>query len=77
MKKAKNIVIVGGGATGVETAAEFATFHPDKEVTLVHNSEMLLTNLLSERSQQFLQNQLRTQFAVNLILGKFVPRTYK
>lgn len=70
VKKSKSIIIVGGGATGVETAVEFAVAYPDKEITIVHNSLMLLTDKMTERSQQFLQNQLTTQFHIKLVLGK-------
>ncbi|PHU00324.1 hypothetical protein BC332_30111 [Capsicum chinense] len=37
IKSAKSILIVGGGPTGVELAAEIAVDFPDKKVTLVHS----------------------------------------
>ncbi|WP_120337740.1 NAD(P)/FAD-dependent oxidoreductase [Cryobacterium soli] len=37
----QRIVVVGGGATGVEAAAEFAERHPGASVTLVSRSEVL------------------------------------
>jgi len=69
---AQKITVVGGGATGVEIAAELATFYPSKEITLIHSSNHLLTPALSERSQTFLQNQLRTQFNIKLLLEEKV-----
>nr|CAD1818020.1 unnamed protein product [Ananas comosus var. bracteatus] len=37
-----SVLIVGGGPTGVELAAEIAVDYPDKKVTLVHNGPRLL-----------------------------------
>lgn len=42
IKGSKSIVVVGGGATGSELAAELRHFNPDKTVTLVHNHEHLI-----------------------------------
>ncbi|XP_060668246.1 uncharacterized protein LOC107410236 isoform X2 [Ziziphus jujuba] len=39
---ASSILIVGGGPTGVELAAEIAVDFPDKKLTLVHNGSRLL-----------------------------------
>ncbi|WRT64012.1 uncharacterized protein IL334_000939 [Kwoniella shivajii] len=41
-KKAKKIVIVGGGTVGVEWAGEVRAAYPDKEITIVHNRSSLL-----------------------------------
>lgn len=42
LKAATNILIVGGGPTGVELAGEIVTDFPDKKVTLVHGGPRLL-----------------------------------
>ncbi|XAR60182.1 NADH:ubiquinone reductase (non-electrogenic) [Bertholletia excelsa] len=42
IEKARSILIVGGGPTGVELAAEIAVDYPDKKVTLVHKGSRLL-----------------------------------
>ncbi|CAH9146783.1 unnamed protein product [Cuscuta epithymum] len=42
IKAANSILIVGGGPTGVELAAEIAVEFPDKKVTLVHKGSRLL-----------------------------------
>ncbi|KAI8318970.1 FAD/NAD(P)-binding domain-containing protein, partial [Martensiomyces pterosporus] len=42
VKEAKSILIIGGGAVGVESAGEIATNYPDKKVTLVHAADRLL-----------------------------------
>ena len=41
VKDAKNILLVGGGAVGVELAGEIAAEYPDKSVTVVHSGEFL------------------------------------
>lgn len=42
IKAAHSILIVGGGPTGVELAAEIAVDFPEKKVTLVHDGSRLL-----------------------------------
>ncbi|KAF9179706.1 hypothetical protein BGZ51_003176 [Haplosporangium sp. Z 767] len=42
IKKSKNIVIIGGGACGVEMSGEIKTAFPEKTVTLIHASETLI-----------------------------------
>lgn len=42
IKAADSILIVGGGPTGVELAAEIAVDFPEKKVTLVHEGSRLL-----------------------------------
>ncbi|KAF9936744.1 Apoptosis-inducing factor 2 [Modicella reniformis] len=42
LKKSKNIVVVGGGACGVEFAGEIKTAFPDKNVTLLHATSTLV-----------------------------------
>ncbi|KAJ2082790.1 hypothetical protein H4R24_001314 [Coemansia sp. RSA 988] len=42
VKQAKSILVIGGGAVGVETAGEIAAEYPKKKVTLVHSGARLL-----------------------------------
>lgn len=42
IKSARSILIVGGGPTGVELAAEIAVDFPNKKVTIVHKGPRLL-----------------------------------
>lgn len=42
IKSARSVLIVGGGPTGVELAAEIAVDFPDKKVTIVHKGSRLL-----------------------------------
>lgn len=45
IKVAKHVVLVGGGPSGVETAAEIVCAFAGKQVTLVHGGERLLPAL--------------------------------
>lgn len=42
---AKSVVVVGGGPTGVEVAAEIAAFYPGKDITLLSGTSRLLSRL--------------------------------
>lgn len=42
LRQSNHVVVVGGGATGVETAAEIKSAFPQKEVRLVHSKPKLL-----------------------------------
>ncbi|XP_078434045.1 uncharacterized protein LOC144705312 [Wolffia australiana] len=42
IRSSNSILIIGGGPTGVELAAEIAVDFPDKKLTLVHNGHRLL-----------------------------------
>lgn len=49
-EKAKKIVIIGGGATGIELAGEAAEAHPDAKVTLVHSGKELMELSSAEKN---------------------------
>ncbi|KAF9901961.1 Apoptosis-inducing factor 2 [Linnemannia zychae] len=42
LEKSKNVVVVGGGACGVELAGEIKNAYPDKKVTLIHATQTLV-----------------------------------
>jgi NADH dehydrogenase FAD-containing subunit len=42
IENAKSVVIVGGGAVGVQMAADLKELYPEKEVTLVHSRQQLM-----------------------------------
>ncbi len=59
LKAAKSVLIVGGGAVGVEVAGEIASVLPDKQVTLVHSRDKLLVDdrpRMSATAKQWLEN---------------------
>ncbi|XP_072484820.1 ferroptosis suppressor protein 1 isoform X2 [Notamacropus eugenii] len=41
VQNSQSVVVVGGGSTGVEMAAELKTDYPEKEVTLIHSKVLL------------------------------------
>eukprot|EP00117_Sycon_ciliatum_P032135 scpid79401/ scgid24988/ Apoptosis-inducing factor 2 len=68
---AKRISIVGGGAVGVELAAEIAVEHPDKEVTLIHSYDSLLADDMPMKMRRGVQQKLDA-LGVRLVLGQKV-----
>lgn len=59
LKHAKRVVIIGGGAVGVQMACDLKEFYPDKEITLVHSRDQLmpvyavaLSELIKERFKE-------------------------
>lgn len=67
VKDLKRILVVGGGPVGVETAAEFATDHPNKKITLITSSDRLVSyagksfsektlNILKEKKVEIIFN---------------------
>lgn len=69
------IVVVGGGAVGIETAAEIKSRYPSKDVTLVHSRAELLSSesLPSEFKSKVLET-LR-ECGVEVVLGKRMIQT--
>ncbi|RDW57353.1 putative amid-like nadh [Coleophoma crateriformis] len=42
VKRSSNIVVIGGGAVGVQTATDIKELYPEKSVTLVHSRENVM-----------------------------------
>jgi NADH dehydrogenase FAD-containing subunit len=60
LKKAKKIVIVGGGVVGIELAAEIMTHFPDKDMTIVEAGKKIMSRQsekVSRYAQKFLENR--------------------
>ncbi|XP_058088701.1 uncharacterized protein LOC131235523 [Magnolia sinica] len=55
IQSANSILVIGGGPTGVELAAEIAADFPQKKVTLVHNGPRLLEFLGTKASSKALE----------------------
>ncbi|GFP95664.1 apoptosis-inducing factor homolog a [Phtheirospermum japonicum] len=70
IKCAKSILIVGGGPSGVELAAEIIVDFPDKKVTLVHRGLRLL-EFIGEKAGKKALDWL-TSKKVEVILGQSV-----
>ena len=66
LQRAQSVLVVGGGAVGVELAAEVATDFPDKKVTLVHAHEWLGVDSLPDKYYKLVLSQL-DKLHVNLL----------
>ncbi|KAJ1556893.1 Apoptosis-inducing factor 2 [Nowakowskiella sp. JEL0078] len=70
IRKAEKILVVGGGAAGLELAAEIKEKYPEKSVTLVHSRTMYLTPYKKELHEY--AYQILKRLGVEQILGERV-----
>ncbi|ROV93673.1 hypothetical protein VPNG_08846 [Cytospora leucostoma] len=59
IKQSKSVILIGGGAVGVQMACDLKEIYPDKEVTLVHSRDHImpvyhekLSDLIKQRFQE-------------------------
>ncbi|CAG8485906.1 6475_t:CDS:2 [Dentiscutata heterogama] len=71
IKNANKILIIGGGPVGIELAGEIASVYQDKEVTLIHSENHLLSEKFPKKMTNLLAKQLK-ELNVKLILGESV-----
>ncbi|TDL21315.1 FAD/NAD(P)-binding domain-containing protein [Rickenella mellea] len=71
--KANDIVIVGGGAVGVELAGELrdASPHPRKKITIVHGGGMLINDTYPDKFRIGLEKSFRAR-DIDVVLGDYV-----
>ncbi|MCP4423624.1 MAG: FAD-dependent oxidoreductase [Chloroflexi bacterium] len=55
LASAKSVLVIGGGAVGVEFAGEIASAFPEKEITLAHAGDALLENMKSKAQRKALE----------------------
>ncbi|KAJ2778919.1 hypothetical protein H4R18_004311 [Coemansia javaensis] len=67
--RARSILVVGGGAVGVEMAGEIAAAHPAKTVTLVHSGSRLLPANFKEKLSAGAVEKLR-RLGVKVVLNE-------
>ncbi|KAF7554359.1 hypothetical protein G7Z17_g2963 [Cylindrodendrum hubeiense] len=67
VKNAKAIVIVGGGAVGVQMATDLKEIYPEKSVTLVHSRDRLMP-LYHPKMDQIIRDRF-TELGVNVLTG--------
>ncbi|KAF9647860.1 FAD/NAD(P)-binding domain-containing protein [Thelephora ganbajun] len=72
-KSAEDVVIVGGGAVGIELAGELRDEYPNKKITIVQGSDKLLNSTYPDRFRKFVQSQMRAR-GIDLILGEYVDQ---
>ena len=66
----KQIVIIGGGAVGVQMATDLKDLYPEKSVTLVHSREQLMNRFAS--GLDAIVKQRCAELGVRLVLGSRV-----
>ena len=73
LKKAKKVLIIGGGLVGVELAAEICTHYRDKNITLVHSRDALMERN-HVKTQQYAKKFLE-KHNVRIIFNERVEKT--
>ncbi|KDQ14039.1 hypothetical protein BOTBODRAFT_110675 [Botryobasidium botryosum FD-172 SS1] len=68
---AGEVVIVGGGSVGIETAGEIADFYPSTTVHIVHAQPLLLNDTYPAKVRKAIASQLESK-GVKLHLGDLV-----
>ncbi|KAG5635713.1 hypothetical protein H0H81_010338 [Sphagnurus paluster] len=71
-ENAQDILLIGGGAVGIEFAGEIKDLNPSKRVTIVHGGQYLLNGAYPVRYRKDIERRLRLR-GVELILGDVVP----
>jgi len=72
-KAAEDIVIVGGGAVGIELSGEIRDEYPEKKITIVHAQENLLNDAYPARYRNHVKAGTAAR-KVDLLLGEFVEK---
>lgn len=73
VKDSQEIVLVGGGALGVEFATDIKSVYPEKSVTLIHSRKQLLPNFDSQVHE--IAHKRLLELGVNVILGERLALT--
>jgi NADH dehydrogenase FAD-containing subunit len=73
VKSSREVVLVGGGALGVEFSADIKSVYPDKKVTLIHSRKQLLPNF-HEKVHEVALKRLH-ELGVDVVLGERLALT--
>ncbi|KAL6306197.1 hypothetical protein BKA93DRAFT_729915 [Sparassis latifolia] len=68
---AKHIVLIGGGAVGIETAGELRDTFADKKITIIQSDKMLLNATYPAKYRKDLEKRVRAR-KINLVLGEYL-----
>lgn len=68
IKEAPSILVVGGGALGIQYTTDIAEAFPDKPVTLLHSRKQLLPRFDVKMHDQVVERM--SELSVNLLLGE-------
>ncbi|QCD87997.1 apoptosis-inducing factor homolog A-like [Vigna unguiculata] len=83
IRSARSIMIVGGGPTGVELAAEIAVDFPDKKITIVHKGPRLLDFVgtkAADKTLKWLQSRniaVKLEQSIDLNELSYENKTYR
>ncbi|KAF8178481.1 hypothetical protein BJ912DRAFT_983962 [Pholiota molesta] len=69
--KAENIVLVGGGAVGLELAGEIKDIGPNKSITIVHGQPLYMNGAYPQRWRKYINKQYSRR-GINGVLGDYV-----
>ncbi|CAE6346400.1 unnamed protein product [Rhizoctonia solani] len=72
LEAAKDVVIVGGGAVGIEYAGELAHYYPNTKVTLVHSLPDLTNDTYPAKFRKSVLDGV-TKLGVQVVLGDKLP----
>ena len=75
VKAANKIVVIGGGAAGVELSGDIRDDYKTKDVTLIHPREILVNDKVNESFQKTIKDRLK-YLGVKTILGIARPKYY-
>lgn len=67
VEKANNIVIIGGGAVGVQMSTDIKELYPSKNVTLVHSRDQIMNNF-HHNLHETIEERAKV-LGINLVLG--------
>ncbi|KZT07513.1 FAD/NAD(P)-binding domain-containing protein [Laetiporus sulphureus 93-53] len=59
--RAQHVVLIGGGAVGIETAGELRDMYPDKKITIVQADTMLLNATYPEKYRREVERRVRAR----------------
>ncbi|PSR83422.1 hypothetical protein BD289DRAFT_370027 [Coniella lustricola] len=68
--RSRSVVIIGGGAVGVQMACDLKEIYPDKEVTLVHSREHIMP-VYHEKLSDIIKDRFR-ELGINFVGGSRV-----
>ncbi|KAG2367790.1 hypothetical protein BDR07DRAFT_1326286 [Suillus spraguei] len=69
--RANHVVIVGGGAVGIELAGEVKDVYPTKRVTIVHGGNQLINTTYGSSLRKGMENRLRAR-GVEFMFNEYI-----
>ena len=75
LKAAKSVLVLGGGAVGVELAAEIAEAYPQKQVTIVDSHTALCSTFAHPKSVSHIMKWFEARENVEMVLGHRIAQS--